>query len=152
MPVLESSYYQIEEIDDHAMEPPPIEREREGGPAGGGRRKTFKVGDQIKDGPSELALPHSVRPPFGLGPLFEREKEWTRRARDRSIADGAWRVFRKRDCNNNACCLARSIARSLDGRVANETRGGCGTRRGILARDADLLEGALWQNFESMVA
>ena len=61
MPVLESSYYQIEEIDDHAMEPPPIERE--GGPAGGGRRKTFKVGDQIKDGPSELALlAPSLRP------------------------------------------------------------------------------------------
>ena len=119
MPVLESSYYQIEEIDDHAMEPPPIERE--GGRAcWGGRRKTFKVGDQIKDGPSELALPlppHSVvrRPPFGLGPLFEREKEWTRRARDRSIADGAWRVFRKRDCNNNACCLARSLARRASG-------------------------------------
>ena len=47
---------------------------------------------------------------------------------------------------------AAFLARSLDGRVANETRGGCGACRGILARDADLLEGALWQNFESMVA
>ena len=25
MPILESSYYQVDETDDHAMEPPPIE-------------------------------------------------------------------------------------------------------------------------------
>ena len=97
-------------------------REREGGPAGGGRRKTFKVGDQIKDGPSELALPCPLTPSSAvrlsaLGPCLKERKNGRgerrgERARDRSIADGAWRVFRKRDCNNNACCLARSLARS----------------------------------------
>ena len=115
MPILESSYYQIDEIDDHAMEPPPIEREREGQPGEVDERLLKSVIKSKMGHPSWPSLAPSLhRPPYrlsALGPLFEREKEWTRR-RDRSIADGAWRVFRKRDCNNNACLLPCSLARS----------------------------------------
>ena len=116
MPVLESSYYQIEEIDDHAMEPPPIEREREGGPAGGGRRKTFKVGDQIKDGPSELALPRSLTPSVrlsALGPcLKERKNGRGGRGIDRSRMERGAFSGNVTATTTPAALLARSLARS----------------------------------------
>ena len=125
-------------------------REREGGPAGGGRRKTFKVGDQIKDGPSELALPRSLTPSVrlsALGPcLKERKNGRGGRGIDRS------RMERGAFSGNVTATTtpAALLARSLDGRVANETRGGCGVRRGILRML--ILYRSPRPKFESMVA
>ena len=64
MPFLESRYYQI---DDHAIEPPSR--------APASHTEDFKVGDQIKDGPSELALPRSLTPSVRLSALWPCLKE-----------------------------------------------------------------------------
>ena len=62
MPVLESSYYQIEEIDDHAMEPPPIERGREGLPGEVDERLLKSVIKSKMGHPSWPSLAPSLRP------------------------------------------------------------------------------------------
>ena len=62
MPILESSYYQIDEIDDHAMEPPPIEREREGLPGEVDERLLKSVIKSKMGHPSWPSLAPSLRP------------------------------------------------------------------------------------------
>ena len=62
MPILESSYYQIEEIDDHAMEPPPRERGREGLPGEVDERLLKSVIKSKMGHPSWPSLATSLRP------------------------------------------------------------------------------------------
>ena len=97
MPILESSYYQIDEIDDHAMEPPPIERGR-ACRAGEVDERLLKSVIKSKMGhPSWPSLPpHSVVRLSALGPCLKERKNGrggSKRAGEGSI-DRGWSVAR----------------------------------------------------------